>query len=604
MLVVACQWTLPCAAQTHWQVARASAKQLRVDGELSDWRGARYEPIGDGGAGRAEVALAYDDTGLFIAARVFDDVFVRTRAPSPREDALLVSLALGSTRESWLWLYAGRVGESPASAQLGAAGDEHPRALSSVRIVEGPAPSGYVLEAYCPWSSLPGAGDWAFARGAVYLHDVDAPNRPARTLPKLAPPSWLLLDGGPIAGLAPFLAQKDLVHTRPLLDQLADVRDDARPERVLVVGAYALVQSASAEFAFTELPVTRASDVQRAELVDLTGDAKPELLVHELERDALGVSELLRVYDLRAASPRAVFASELKRESGASTLAAELSLIKTKAGTQLQLRPGHARGAPPEPAPMRPGVIPVPVPNGPWLERIYAWDGSSFALRSERTNPSGANAPQPASAPRPAAEGGGTAALLQAYLSARGLPLETKARFEQRANVAEDARPERIAVFDRDCVIVGEGFLGGRDFFYLGLPVQAAAQVLGVFTGDVTGDGRSEVFVRVQAPAGPVVRDILLAYTFRAGNFANLLTVEIGRAAGQQGISNALRLVPDSGHQALEIAPGSARGWNRDNYPFTQETHDAVEPLLLPWKDHPVRYRYDGQRLVPCAGSD
>src|SRR5262245_31832138 len=91
LALLMCAWSFPCAAQ-QWQVARASAKQLRIDGDLGEWRGVRFERIGSEEGGRAEVALAHDEGGLYVAARVFDDKFVRTRSPSPREDALIVAL--------------------------------------------------------------------------------------------------------------------------------------------------------------------------------------------------------------------------------------------------------------------------------------------------------------------------------------------------------------------------------------------------------------------------------------------------------------------------------------------------------------------------------
>jgi len=48
----------------------------------------------------------------------------------------------------------------------------------------------------------------------------------------------------------------------------------------------------------------------------------------------------------------------------------------------------------------------------------------------------------------------------------------------------------------------------------------------------------------------------------------------------------------------LQIHPGRARGWGEDSWPFTQDANDSVEPLLLPWRDRPVRYRLRGGRLV------
>jgi len=81
-------------AQAAASIPFLAPKQLRIDGALSDWSFASWQRVGDDPKGRAEVALAYDDSSLFIAARVFDDAFVRSPQPGPSEDALVLALEL------------------------------------------------------------------------------------------------------------------------------------------------------------------------------------------------------------------------------------------------------------------------------------------------------------------------------------------------------------------------------------------------------------------------------------------------------------------------------------------------------------------------------
>ena len=132
-------------ADSAWTIPFVQPKQLRIDGAVSDWNGASWTRIGTDARGRAEVALAYDDASLYVAARVFDDDFVRSAQPSSAEDALVLSLeaAAGTgTRRVELWLYAGQMGRTRAQVQL--SDRNHPRAspLSSAQVIEGPGARG------------------------------------------------------------------------------------------------------------------------------------------------------------------------------------------------------------------------------------------------------------------------------------------------------------------------------------------------------------------------------------------------------------------------------------------------------------------------------
>jgi hypothetical protein len=615
LLLCWCLGGSPARAQAPLPVLFARANQVRIDGELGDWSGAHFIEVGEQAGGRAEVALAYDAFGLYFGARVFDDKFVRSDHPGPHEDALVMRVALpeaGEFRTSELWLFAGKPGQTPASLQLKAAGSPSLRPLPAAKIVEAPSPSGYLLEAFAPWAGLPAGAAWPFVRGSLWLQDVDAPGGRARLSSEAAAGldgqrlPLMQLDGGPVAALNAFLRQKDLQHAQPLLDWVGDVRGDAGLERVMVIGTYLVVSGSAGAFSFSDLPAAQAGDVREPRMIDLTGDARPELVLRLRSREPRVEREIWRVFDLSADPPRSRFAIETRRQTPDGALESSISIGKPlRAGpARIEVRAGRSReAAKPDVSGDAPAdALAIGAPSGAWLERVYAWDGHEFALQSERANPAFAQpsnpaAPEMATTPTPSPS---LDALLEAYRAARGVPAREAARFVQQADLAGDARVETLAVLGRECVVVGEGFRSGRDFFYFGLPVQNGSEIISLYTADVTGDHHQDVFARVRQDIGPVSRELLIVYTFRDQVPAIVLEVEVSRAEGAtRAIANDVGLVKEADHLTLQIGPGVARGWTRADYPFSNEAQDGVAPLLLPWKDGPTRYRYDGQRLVP-----
>jgi hypothetical protein len=607
-------------AQTALPVSAASPSQLKIDGDVGEWRGARFVRVGEGAAGSAEVALAYDSRGLYVGARVKDDKFVRSDKPSSAEDALVVRLAFPARSgfiESELWLFAGRIGETRASAQLrkGSA----LAALGSAQIIEGPSPGGYALEAFAPWTSFEGGADWSFARGALRLHDVDARGGAARDAATAAPTltaatlPWLALDGGPVAALANFLRAKNLDAASSKLDFVGDLRGDARAERVLVIGTAVAVSGNGTQFTFAELPVRTAGDVLSAELRDLTGDGKPELALRLRQQNELGTRELWKLYGFASETPASIFGVELRKETSAGFVTANLKIERGARGVQLVVTSGKV-----DPrltaeswseTPASGEDVPIPLPWGSWRERSYAWNGSRFAVVHERANE--AARPSDSATSRvatraiasPAREPEAATVLdgspLEAYKRARNVGPETPARYAQSSNLIGDSRPESLAVFGRELVVTGEGLSGAAGFFFIGLPVADATDVLGVQTGDLTGDGRRELLVRVRQRIGDVQRELVYCYTLAAQRADQLLAVEVSRARGAQRIDNKVALVTDSQRAVLTIEPGVARGWSAADYPFIVESVDGVAPLLLPWKDHTTSYVFERDHLVP-----
>ncbi|MCZ7682500.1 MAG: hypothetical protein M5U28_28380 [Sandaracinaceae bacterium] len=90
------------------------------------------------------------------------------------------------------------------------------------------------------------------------------------------------------------------------------------------------------------------------------------------------------------------------------------------------------------------------------------------------------------------------------------------------------------------------------------------------------------------------MREVLLVHQLAGAGFPRLLQVEVARSSGADSVQNEVRAAGG----ALEIRPGRASGWGEARWPFTRDPNDSVEPLLLPWRDRPVRYQLRGGRLV------
>jgi hypothetical protein len=256
-------------------------------------------------------------------------------------------------------------------------------------------------------------------------------------------------------------------------------------------------------------------------------------------------------------------------------------------------------------------VAPLLLPWGEVESRSYRWDGSRFAVVEEVPSKSaGRAAPQrgaaddrPRDVPEPVVhrKPPGADELVAEFRRARGIESGRAPRFVQHANVAEDARIESLMLFGKDLLVIGKGYRGGTGYFFYGLPVHDASDVLRMFTGDVTGDGRRELFVRVRERIADVQREILLGYTFTDTGVSEVVNIEVRRAQGTASVGNVVALVPSSGHYALRIEAGKPQGWSAANYPFTAESLDAHAPLLLPWAERVKLYRFDGQRLVAAG---
>lgn len=624
--IVALATALPSSsdAQIGIRVHEVAEGGVRVDGMLRDWRAIPKVGVGRGRDASMEVALGYDGGGLYVAADVADERLIREERPSRDQDAVVVVIATPQRRgyrASEIWLYPGTQHTAGAAA-VGPLGGR-PRAARGARVVERRGEGGYELEAFIPWSQIPGGRRWEDGRAAVRLNDVDSAARPEvenapatatidrrhlERLPEIRP------TGGENAVLARFLSQRGITGATPRHAERADVCGDRRRERVVQVERFVVVYGAGYRdpnaYDFAELPVQGAGDVHAFDLRDFTGDGKAELRVELTQRDGRGSRRLWQLFGFDCNGVRPLFAIETRKQVAAGHVEARVRVARGRRGKPptIETRIGDAEGLTPETFRESPSTDAqsILLPWGEHRSRTYQWDGERFAVVRERPNPNHREAEpqrttrrQPRETPRetrrqPRRGAAAMRALVSGVRADKNIPARIRPRFVWDRNVEGDRTPERIAVLGDALVVVGPAFRDGQGYFYYQLPVEGQADIRRVTTADLDGDGRHEILIRVRQDLGEVQRDVLLVHRFAGDAFPRLLAVEVERRQGDRVLRNDLR----AGRRGLIIRPGEADGWSADNWPWSDEpAGDGIVPILKPWSDRPVRYRLRNGRL-------
>lgn len=613
------------AAQATLPIAEVAGGAVTVDGMLREWS-TTMTSVGTGDDASMRFALAYDGQGLYVAAEVHDDRMVRTAHPGDDEDAVVVTLALPHGRGltgTEVWLYAGVAGTSAAVLQVGTVGARRRTSPRGAQIVEAPLTrgSGYTVEAFVPWSAIPGHDRLEDGRGSVRLRDVDQSAHPTvEAEPALCPVDRAHLEAllplapsnGETERLRSFLEPRGLAAARPTHEWRIDVAEDATPEHVMILDRFVVVIGPSYQggtgYGFAELGIAAAADLVRVEApVDLTGDGKAELCVVLRQYGSGGSRDLFEVLSLSSPSITSIFDVEIRKETPQGSVDASariergrrgaLSSIVTAAGAAHGLDATTLRESPPTDA------QPMLLPWGPIAERAFRWDGHAFAPISERANPryvdpasvaaSSTSSTTTTSAPTVAAPTMDD--LLAAFRREAGIGARVRPSFDRTGNLAGTPAPERALVFGRELVVVGPEFRDGTGWFRYQLPCEAA-DLIDFSIADLTGEGRSELLFRIRQTLGDVRREVLLVHMFTPTDFPAVMTREVAREREGNRIEN--QVLTAGGH--LEIRPGTATGWSAATWPFSDAPPtDGVDAPLLPWRDHAVTFRFDRGHLVP-----
>ena len=618
-------------AQAPVRLDTAPAVPVYVDGWLTEWQGVSFTSVGDDAL---QYAVASTPSGLAVVARVRDERVVRTARPSASDDAIILTVA-SPTASGWvateIFIHPGVEGER-AAVVLAGAPNEAPRAVAGARVVEAASRTGYDIEALIPFDALPGAVDLARGRARIRLHDVDggapvvsassAASDPAR-LP------FVVGERGELGTLARFLRERRLDRSAVTVDLRGDVTHDGRAERVVVAGAFVAVFGDGyldgRGFDFIALGNLGPRGVIGAALLDFEGDGRRELyMTLELVAGA-GRRTVARVLDFDASRITTLVELETgyadSRGEVTATLAVEPAAGREPIG--LRVRPGTARtlDARTLPIPEAP-VLAMPTPWSSVTSRVYRFVDGRFRMVAEEraeapvapaattqtTRPattSNTQAARPTTTrpvttqPRPATPAWSADPLIAAFRTERRLG-NIAPHATHEGDLAEDARAERVLHIGRSLLVVGPGFLEGQRYFAIDLDVTDPAHVTSITLTDVTNDRQAEILVRMRkAVSATQVFEMLVVYRLSSAGLSRLLVAQVGFSDGAHAVRNEPRVVGSGRSLRFAIAPGTATGWDAASWPFTELAAPAgVAPMLLPWRDREVRYRFDGQTLV------
>jgi hypothetical protein len=410
------------------------------------------------------------------------------------------------------------------------------------------------------------------------------------------------------------------ISSSPRLDVLADVVGDSMKERVAVFGSYLVVLGPNYREGQQFFVREPGGAVQRLEAKDMTGRGKADIVLR-VKADVAGSSrESLQVWSfLQGDEPKPVFTQEIAISVGDKRVSNAVRMGKKE--IEITTEPAAGWDVASYREPTASDVEPVLLPWGTVKSRVYKFDGKHFATASE--------VKQAGQAPPEAAVARGAVALgpepstppvktqsdlsqdvLELFKKDRSIPRDKKPRFDLEVNVAEDARPERVALFGRDVVVLGPGFKGGRSYSYLTLQqFEGEADVTEITARDLTGRGVANLVVRgvrrvnAAGTSEPVSMDVMFVYGMENGNLTRLFGIETAREQGKNRVQGLVQFVPQSGGKGfdIDVRPGRAQGWSEKTYPWTQDKPGgAMEPLLLPWGGvASQRYGWNGKAFAP-----
>jgi hypothetical protein len=200
--------------------------------------------------------------------------------------------------------------------------------------------------------------------------------------------------------------------------------------------------------------------------------------------------------------------------------------------------------------------------------------------------------------------GSGHADLLGSFLQAKKLS-GIEPRYDLRADVAGDARPERIVIVDRYVVVYGPGYKRGETYGYFALPYGLGGGLKSAALVDLTGDGRAELTVTVRQRNELGARELWLVLSLDEAGIAPSFAVELRKELAGGFIESSLSVVPAAKQAALrvpriEVKRGRAEGLDASSY--REASAVDAQPILLPWGEIEARsYAFDGTTFARLA---
>lgn len=584
-------------------------ESVKLDGTIGEWP-ALTPASGPAGKGTVGVALQYDEKNVYVAVdRDGADPQISGKASAGDDHVVFLLQFPGAKAPHEVTLYPGKPGESVGHVRARGA------AVAGARIVEAPKKGGHglSLEASIPWSTFPEASMQRLGlRGALRYVGKEATFATVandKALPAILTEPEIAVHEGLLQG-------KGLGEEAPSYDVFADVAGDGNRERISVYGSYVTICGPSyregKQFFFREITGT----VVGLEARPAAGRGKDDLLIRRRLEVGGAKRDVLEIWSFMTEEPTTVFLHELRAQEGSKFVS---NSLKVRAG-ELDIVAEPATGFAAASFQMAPleGVTPLVLPWTDEKKRTFKFQKNRFV----QTSPVFANdAPKAAvvsalsqTNPR-VAEGlsakpdtsGFGPRLLEDFRKTRGIAEGTKPKFDLSVQAAEDARPERVLLFGRDLVVLGPGFRGGNRYEFITLDQFAdGADITELSAKDVTGDGALELVVRgarrIEQPGRTIVSESWFIYRVADEGIRRIFSLEVARSEGQRRVQSLPQFVPAKGGRGfdVDVQPGTATGWDKSSYPFTEEKiGGAIEPLLLPWGTQKrAHYTWNGSKLA------
>lgn len=605
-------------------------KPLKLDGVVNEWH--QRAPAKETIAGKTDnlsldVAVQSGDDTLWLAAEIGDPSLKRSTAYAAGDDHVSVVLAFPSGRGALkayeIGFWPGTPGSAPGAVKW-ISGPNAGQKVTGAKLVENDTKGGVTIEATLPWNSFAEAALTRVGIRATFRYHDDGGGILATSPGGVDKPNDLLALPIPAeeAVVEGLLNDKGLAGTKPSIDVYADIAGDERKERISVFGKFFTIcgpgYRGGKQFFWREVAGDIVSLQTSSNLLDRK---KEELVVRRRVTAGNAVHEVLEIWSIadKKEEPETLFAQEVLIASpdGKKKIANAMHLGSKSMDLSVEPPTGWDQNSFTEQVAGQ-GVEPILLPWGAVKSRSFKIENGKVAIASEVAQaPAGAPAPGPKTAaaaadpPTPAVSKpvDMSKQVLDAYMHDAGIAAGTKPKFDLAVNVDGDTKPERVALFGRDLVVMGPGFKGGTGYSRLSLSQFTEDKDVSELTArDMDGDGAAELVVRgqrhVKAGDQTVDVDAQFIYQVKGGNLARVFSIETGRESGGKRVQGQVQFVPAKKGKGFDIlvSPGKAVGWTKDTYPWPQEKPGGpIEPLLLPWGGvASMRYAWNGTAFAPA----
>ncbi len=316
------------AERTAIRCDNQSTADLSVDGMLDDWGKEVVARIGVASDGQFSLRCSWDGKAFAMSLDILDDRVVRFGSGRGEQDHVKVSIAAGG-RPVVIDVYPGN-----------AVAKEKISKPAKVSVGQSLQPKGFSIELVVPASVIPGmSGSTPSLALDIAFVDADKAAGGDTFVLELAASVEL---GDRKDLLDEFLRTVRLRRSDVKLDKLDDLDPDRRGNERIVAGG-TVIGVLTDQFAYVSLPVARAADVKKVELLPL--GARTRVVAATVRQSGNGGSrDLLMLWTVWTGQLQPLGQIEIRKEQGPNVLEARWKLAKGKKGPELWVEPKSAIG--------------------------------------------------------------------------------------------------------------------------------------------------------------------------------------------------------------------------------------------------------------------